>query len=138
MSSMLTDRVPRKGGSRERRILIVEDDAQSRWALSTLMQRIGYDCEVASNGEEALVKAADYAPQVILMDSMMPVLDGLEATRRLKADARTRDIPVLMLTGDVTRSSEIAARRAGCDDFISKPIILDELLDRLRKHFQHD
>jgi hypothetical protein len=81
------------------RVLIVEDDPGSRWALCALMRKLGYDCRTATNGREALEVAGSFAPQAILMDVRLPVLDGLEATRRLKADARTRGIPVLALTG---------------------------------------
>ena len=121
---------------RRLRILVVEDDPGSRWVLCALLKRVGHECEVATDGREALGKVASFEPQVILMDLMMPVLDGWEATRRLKADARTRGIPVLAMTGDVTPRGESAARRAGCDDFVPKPVILDDLLDRLDRHAQ--
>jgi two-component system, cell cycle response regulator DivK len=116
------------------RVLVVEDDPNSRWVLCALLKRLGYACEVATDGREALEKVESFSPQVILMDLMMPVLDGLEATRRLKADARTRGIPVLALSGNVTPGGLSAARHAGCDDFVPKPVILSDLLDRLDRH----
>lgn len=116
------------------RILIVEDDPHSGWLLCAVLRRLGYECGIARNGVEALEAVETFEPQVILMDLMMPVLDGAEATRRLKADAQTRDIPVIMLTADATPNGEAVARRAGCDDFLTKPVVLDRLLDRL-DHF---
>jgi CheY-like chemotaxis protein len=116
------------------RVLVAEDDPSNRWVLCALLRRMGYDIRAAADGREALRLVRTFAPQVILMDLMMPVLDGLEATRRLKADARTRDIPVLALTGNVTPAGESAARRAGCDEFLHKPVILKELIDRLDAH----
>ncbi len=131
MSSLLRNRT----GSERRegaRVLIAEDDPNSRWVLCSLMRRLGYDCQTACDGVEALELAESFRPSLILMDLMMPRLDGLEATRRLKADARTREIPVVALTGNVTAASETAARGAGCDDFVPKPIVLSVLLDRLQ------
>jgi len=116
------------------RILIVEDDPNSRWVLCALLKRLGYLCQVATNGQEALEAVDEFGPQVILMDLMMPVLDGLEATRRLKSDARTRGIPILVLTGNVTPAGISDAHRAGCDGLLAKPIVLPDLLDRLQRY----
>ncbi|MBX6315498.1 MAG: response regulator [Isosphaeraceae bacterium] len=129
---MATDRSVVEG-PRGLRVLIVEDDPNCRWVLCALMKRMGYECQVATDGQAALRMAEEFAPQVILMDLMMPVLDGWEATRRLKADERMRSIPVLALTGDATPDGESAARRAGCDDFVPKPIIFPDLLERLHR-----
>jgi CheY-like chemotaxis protein len=68
------------------------------------------------------------------MDLMMPDVDGLEATRRLKSDARTQGIPILALTGDVSPLREQAARLAGCDDFVAKPLVFPDLVDRIQRH----
>ncbi|HEX8202639.1 MAG TPA: response regulator [Isosphaeraceae bacterium] len=115
-------------------MLIVEDDPGSRWALCALMGRLGYDCRVATDGREALELAGSFAPQAILMDVRLPVLDGLEATRRLKADARTRGIPVLALTGYTAPQRHRAIRRAGCVEVLAKPIVVRELLECLAHH----
>lgn len=120
------------------RVLIAEDDPNSRWVLCALMKRLGFDCRTAANGREVLDQVEEFRPQLILMDLMMPGLDGIEATRRLKADLRTRDIPVLALTGDITPRNESAARDAGCDDFIPKPIVLPELMKRVRRQLDPD
>ena len=116
------------------RILIAEDDPDSRWALSTLLTRLGHKCEVASNGQEALEKARSFAPGAIVMDLKMPVLGGLEATRRLKADARTRDIPVLAVSANVSAAGAREARIAGCEAYFTKPLAFPELLERLGRH----
>lgn len=114
------------------RVLIVEDDPRSRWVLCALFRRLGYDCRAAADGSEALQTVAEFRPRVILMDLMMPGLDGIEATRRLKADATTRPIPILALTGNVTPGGESAARQAGCDDFVPKPVVFQDLIQRVR------
>jgi len=116
------------------RVLIAEDDPGSRWALSTLLGRLGFDCEVATNGREVLEKVRSFGPEVIVMDLMMPVLDGLEATRLLKADVRTCAIPILVLTANATSLGASEARHAGCDDFLTKPVELRDLLASLRRH----
>jgi len=118
----------------EPRVLILEDDPGSRWVLCALMRRLGYDCRAATNGREALELAESFGPQAILMDVRLPELDGLEATRRLKADARTQGIPVLAVTGNTSPTRLSAARRAGCDEVLAKPIVFQELLDRLGRH----
>lgn len=118
------------------RILLVEDDPQSRWVLSKLLSRSGCDCEVAANGQDALDVLERFRPDVILMDMMMPVLDGLEATRRIKTDPSLRDIPVIALTGDVTTSGEVRAWEAGFDDFLCKPAVLNDLLKCIRNHIR--
>lgn len=121
-------------GFRDRaaRILIVEDDPDSRRLLGTLMGRLGYDCRLATDGQRALDLVADEAPDLILMDLMMPVLDGIEATRRLKADDRTRAIPVVALTGNATPDGQQAARGAGVDAFLTKPVVFQELVARVK------
>lgn len=115
------------------RVLVVEDDSASRWALCALLRRLGYDCQAAADGREALRAVAECVPRVILMDLMMPGIDGLEATRRLKADDRTRAIPILALTGNVTPGGVSAARQAGCDEFVPKPVVFHDLLERVRR-----
>ncbi len=116
------------------RILVVEDDPASRWLLCTILQRLGYDCQAVENGQKGIEAAHSFAPQVILMDLMMPILDGLEATRRLKADVETREILVLALSANATAVGEREARSAGCDDFMSKPVSLDRLVPWICEH----
>ncbi|HWE38775.1 MAG TPA: response regulator [Isosphaeraceae bacterium] len=134
MTAMMTSQRPNLGTSSGRRVLIVEDDPNSRWALCALLKRLGFDCRAATNGQEALDLVRAFQPEAVIMDLMMPVLDGVEATRRLKADARTRGIPVLALSANATPGGRSAARRAGADDFLTKPVILTELLEHLHRH----
>ncbi len=115
------------------RLLIVEDDPNSQWVLCALLKRLGFECRVANDGQEALEAVDQFRPEVILMDLMMPRLNGLEATRRLKSDERTRQIPILVLTGDWTSRNIEAANSAGCDDLLPKPVVLPELLGRIQK-----
>ena len=102
------------------RLLIAEDDPNSRWVLCALLKRLGFDCRVANDGQEALEVVDQFRPDVILMDLMMPGVNGLEAIRRLKADERTRHIPILVLTGDLTARNIEAANAAGCDDLFAQ------------------
>ena len=113
------------------RVLIVEDDPSTLWVLCALMRRLGFDCEGATNGREALELVGSFDPQAILLDVRLPVLDGLEVTRRLKADARTRGIPVLAVTCDTSSLLVASARRAGCAAVLTKPIVVQDLLNRL-------
>lgn len=120
------------------RLLIAEDDPNSRWVLCALLKRLGFECRVASNGREALDLVEQFRPNVILMDLMMPGLNGLEATKSLKSNDRTRDIPILVLTGDLTARNLQAASAAGCDDFLPKPVVLPDLLEHIGHLLEHD
>lgn len=106
-------------------ILIVEDVALNRDLLVQLLKD-RYRLVVAEDGAEALHRAAEIVPDLILMDLSLPRIDGWEATRRLKADARLARIPVIALSAHAMRGDEERARTAGCDDFLTKPI--DETL----------
>ncbi len=119
---------------RPNRILVVEDDSRARWVLCAILKQMGFECTSAGDGREAIDAVAADAPDLILMDLMMPVLDGLEATRRLKADATTRSIPIVALTADDTPSGRFDAQQAGCDDFVPKPVVMDDLIGRIRRN----
>ena len=110
------------GPGTPRRVLVVEDDPQSLWALSTLIRRQGYECRTASDGFEALVAAREFRPHLILMDLMMPVLDGREAIRRLKADRATGAIPICVMTAEGSRAVEREVKEAGCLRLFPKPL----------------
>jgi len=114
-----------------RRILLIEDNEMNRDMLSRRLERKGYTVLVAVDGQEGLVKARQEPPDLILMDMSLPVVDGWEATRRLKADPSTRHIPVIALTAHAMASDEQQARAAGCDDFDTKPIELPRLLQKI-------
>jgi two-component system cell cycle response regulator DivK len=120
--------------SRAIRVLVVEDDPNSRWLLCTLLKRMGFECRSAEDGQEALALVRSFTPEVIVMDLMLPVLDGLAATKQLKSDAATQNIPILALSADATDAGFDAARKAGCDDFMPKPVVLDALIHWVREH----
>lgn len=113
------------------KILLVEDNEMNRDMLSRRLVRRGYEVTMALDGEQALAMARSENPALILMDMSLPVLDGWEATRRLKAAPDTRGIPVIALTAHAMASDEEKARAAGCEDFDTKPIDLPRLLSKM-------
>ena len=114
-------------------VLIVDDYPDAREMYSEYLQYSGFDVIEAENGMEALTKAAEKAPDIILMDLSLPVMDGWEATRRLKADDRTASIPVVALTGHALAGISEGAKRAGCDAFVTKPCLPEDLVKEIRK-----
>jgi two-component system, cell cycle response regulator DivK len=118
------------------KILLVEDNEMNRDMLSRRLERKGHSVSMAIDGAEGLDKARSDAPDLILMDMSLPVIDGWEVTRRLKADEATRRIPVIALTAHAMASDEQKAREAGCDDFDTKPIELPRLLDKIHALLQ--
>ncbi len=115
------------------RVLLVDDYPDAREMYSEYLQFSGFDVIEAANGMEALQRAADQAPDIILMDLSLPVMDGWEATRRLKADSRTADIPVVALTGHALAGISEGAKQAGCDAFVTKPCLPEDLVREIRK-----
>jgi CheY-like chemotaxis protein len=115
------------------RVLVVEDEALSRHALCQVLHRSGFFSAGAADGAQALDMVKFFKPQAIIMDLRMPVLDGFETTRRLKADAQTAAIPVLALTGSTDPEDRKQALAAGVDTFLNKPINLDQLMLYLRQ-----
>ncbi|MCO5169446.1 MAG: response regulator [Planctomycetes bacterium] len=113
------------------RLLLVEDDAMSRDMLQRRLERRGYEVVLATNGEEAVAAARSAAPDLVLMDLSLPLLDGWSATRALKADAATRAVPVIALTAHAMKGEEEKALAAGCDDFDTKPVDLARLLGKV-------
>ena len=118
------------------KILLVEDNEMNRDMLSRRLTRKGFDVLIAVDGSEALDMVANELPALILMDMSLPVIDGWEATRRLKADASTRDIPVIALTAHAMSSDREKCLDAGCDDYDTKPIELKRLLEKIQKHLE--
>lgn len=114
-------------------LLIVEDNDLNRDMLSRRLARRGYTIVVATDGAAAVATAEQAVPDLILMDMSLPVLDGWEATRRIKAAARTAEIPVIALTAHAMAGDEQRARKAGCDDFDTKPVDLDRLLGKIEQ-----
>jgi CheY-like chemotaxis protein len=115
------------------RVLLVDDYPDAREMYSEYLEYSGFEVVQASNGMEALQRAADDAPDIILMDLSLPVMDGWEATRRLKADARTAGIPVVALTGHALAGISEGAKQAGCDAFITKPCLPEDLVVEIRR-----
>jgi CheY-like chemotaxis protein len=108
-------------------ILIVDDTGDNRQMYAEYLEYDGYRVEQAGSGAEAVVFAEEVNPALIVMDLSMPDMDGWEATRRLKADARTRSIPVLVVSGHALRGAEKSAREAGADAFVVKPCLPEDL-----------
>ncbi|MES2940580.1 MAG: response regulator [Pseudomonadota bacterium] len=112
-------------------LLIVEDNEMNRDMLSRRLQRRGYEVLLATDGAQGLAAARDSLPDLVLMDMSLPVIDGWEATRQLKAEAATRAIPVIALTAHAMSGDRQKAVDAGCDDFDTKPIELVRLLEKI-------
>jgi CheY-like chemotaxis protein len=115
------------------RILLVEDNEMNRDMLSRRLERKGYAVAIAVDGQQGLDMAIADPPALILMDMSLPVLDGWEATRRIKADARTKHVPVIALTAHAMQGDEQKAHEAGCDDYDTKPVELPRLLEKMER-----
>ena len=113
------------------KVLIVEDNEMNRDMLSRRLQRRGYQTVLAVDGGEGLAMVESEKPDVIIMDMGLPVVDGWEATRRLKAAEETRAIPIIALTADAMLGDRDKAYAAGCDDFDTKPVDFARLLKKL-------
>ena len=114
-------------------VLLVDDYPDAREMYAEYLEFSGFDIVQAGNGVEAIERAHDSHPDVILMDLSLPVMDGWEATRRLKADETTKDIPVLAVTGHALTGVSNDAKKAGCDGFITKPCLPEDLVTEIRK-----
>jgi two-component system cell cycle response regulator DivK len=115
-------------------VLIVDDNAANLKLARILLQGEGYEVRTAVDAEDAVRLLATYRPRLILMDIQLPGMDGLELTRRLKADVATRDIVILALTAYAMKGDDERARAAGCDGYIAKPINVDSLPAEIAKH----
>ncbi len=113
------------------KILLVEDNEMNRDMLSRRLQRKGYEVVIATDGEQAVAMAISESPALILMDMSLPVFDGWEATRRLKAADGTKKIPVIALTAHAMAGDREKSLEAGCDDYDTKPIELPRLLEKM-------
>jgi CheY-like chemotaxis protein len=113
------------------KLLFVEDHEMNRDMLSRRLQKRGYEVVVAGDGEIGIRMAAEQAPDLILMDMSLPVIDGWEATRRLKASAATAAIPIIGLTAHAMEADREKCLAAGCDDYDTKPVDLPRLLAKI-------
>ncbi len=115
------------------KILLVEDNEMNRDMLSRRLERKGFEVVIAVDGQQGVDLAGSESPALILMDLSLPVLDGWEATRLIKADPATQNIPVIALTAHAMAGDEQKAREAGCDDYDTKPVDLKRLLEKIGK-----
>lgn len=121
------------GGAGLAKILLVEDNEMNRDMLSRRLARKGYQVAVAEDGQLGVEMASSETPDLILMDMSLPVIDGWEATRRIKGAAETSAIPIIALTAHAMASDREKAMEAGCDDYDTKPVELPRLLEKIER-----
>lgn len=114
-------------------VLVVDDFADNREMYARYLEFSGFRVLQAANGQEALDRAFEARPDLIVMDLSLPGVDGWEATRRLKQDARTKDVPVVAVTGHAFAGSSESAQQAGCDGYIMKPCLPTDLVAEIRR-----
>jgi twitching motility two-component system response regulator PilH len=114
-----------------KRILIVDDSPTERHVLNDMLGRAGYEVVASDSGEDAIAKASQTQPDLILMDVVMPGLNGFQATRAISRDTRTKDIPIIICTSKSQETDRIWAMRQGARDYIVKPVRRDELLAKI-------
>ena len=119
-----------------KRILVVEDQEDNRQILRDLLGSVGFTMIEAGDGAEALVQAAKERPDLILMDIQLPVMDGYEATRRIKANPDWKAIPIIVVTSYALSGDAEKARAAGCDDYVTKPYSPRQLLAKIREYLK--
>jgi CheY-like chemotaxis protein len=118
------------------KILLVEDNELNRDMLTRRLTRSGFEVVIALDGQQGVTMATTERPDLILMDISLPVMDGLEATRRVKTDPATRSIPVIALTANALVGDRDSAMAAGCDDYDTKPVDLPRLLEKIKARLQ--
>ena len=116
-----------------KKIMVVDDSPTERAFMEGLLKKRGYEVVVVESGEAAIERAKADLPDLILMDLALPKLDGWEACRQLKADAKTADIPIIALTAFAMRGDEERARQAGCDGYLSKPCRPQTIREAVRR-----
>lgn len=119
------------------KILLVEDNEMNRDMLSRRLERKGFAVVAAVDGAEGVAMAASELPDLILMDMNLPVMDGWEATRRIKDDETTRHIPLIGLSAHAMAGDEQKGREAGCDDYDTKPVDFPRLLGKINSALEH-
>lgn len=112
-------------------ILLVEDNEMNRDMLSRRLKKYEYDVEIAVDGQQGIDMARSLMPDIILMDMSLPIIDGWEASRQLKADDKTKAIPIIALTAHAMPSDKANALAAGCDDFDTKPVDITRLKEKI-------
>jgi twitching motility two-component system response regulator PilH len=121
----------RVGAMAIKKILIVDDSPTERHVLNDLLTKSGYDVVTSDNGEDAILKAKSLKPDLILMDVVMPGLNGFQATRAISRDPETRAIPIILCTSKSQETDKIWGMRQGARDYIVKPVNRDELLEKI-------
>jgi two-component system, cell cycle response regulator DivK len=121
------------GGSQMRKVLVVEDNEMNRDMLSRRLTRRGFQVIFAVDGQQGVDLARSERPDIILMDMSLPVMDGWEATRRVKSDDATRGVPVIGLTAHAMAGDRDKAIAAGCDDYDTKPVELERLIGKMER-----
>jgi two-component system cell cycle response regulator DivK len=115
-----------------KRILVIEDTEDNRRILRDLLTNAGFELIEAVDGEKGVAAALDSKPDLILMDIQLPIIDGYEATRRIKANPATRHIPIIAVTSYAMSGDEMKAREAGCDGYVAKPFSPRQILATIR------
>jgi len=114
------------------RILLVEDNEMNRDMLSRRLTRRGHEIAIAVDGQQAVEMASAQKPELILMDMSLPIIDGWEASQRIKGDPKTSMIPIIALTAHAMQGDREKALKAGCDDYDTKPVDLKRLLEKIQ------
>jgi two-component system cell cycle response regulator DivK len=120
----------------KKRILVVEDQQDNRQILRDLLTNAGFDIIEAENGEDAIASAQASRPDLVLMDIQLPILDGYEATRRIKADPDLCTIPIIVVTSYALSGDEEKAHACGCDAYVAKPYSPRELLAKVKQYLK--
>jgi two-component system response regulator VicR len=115
-----------------KKVLLAEDTIPIRLVVKTIMSKIGYDITIVDNGVEAVQKSVELQPDVILMDIMMPKMDGIQATLKIKTNPKTKHIPIIMLTALKTSDAVLTSYDYGADYYINKPFSNDELIKAIK------
>jgi signal transduction histidine kinase len=119
-----------------KKILVAEDIDQNRYFIRDILEPIGFAIKEAVNGMEAIRKAYSFVPDLILMDLVMPVMQGIDATRKIRSIPTLKDTKIIAVSANISHNSQRDCFKAGCDDYITKPVQIDELLDLIKEHLQ--
>ena len=114
-------------------ILIIEDNEDSIFIIEHFLKKLGYNVSIAENGEQGIQKALAEIPDLILMDMMMPIVDGYEATKKIKESSDCKNIPIIALTAHASVGDKEKTLQSGCDDYLAKPIELQKLNEVIQK-----
>jgi DNA-binding response OmpR family regulator len=121
-----------------KKLLVIDDDVNTTWLLDNLFSKAGYEIHALNNSEMAVNTALEVNPDLILLDLMMPGIDGIETCKALQADPNTQKTPILIFSAVGDIKSKVEAFNAGARDFITKPVHIEELKSRIRTWLNHD